>query len=163
MIYTEEDKTKIYEEYSPKVLAYIKSKISDYYLAEDLCANVFVKVYKNLDSFDDKKASISTWIYTIARNTLTDYFRVRHVHGEIDESIPMVETGFEEIYKEETLDELANALEQLPERERDLVIMHYYHNLSLKEIASKLKMSYSNTKLVHNKALVLLRGYMPEA
>ena len=38
--------------------------------------------------------------------------------------------------------------------------MHYYNNLQLKEIALKLHMSYSNCKLVHNKALMKLRSFM---
>ena len=61
---------------------------------------------------------------------------------------------------EETLNELASALEKLPERERDLIILHYYHNRQLKEIAVKMHMSYSNCKLVHNKALMKLRQYL---
>ena len=61
---------------------------------------------------------------------------------------------------EETLNELADALEKLPQRERDLIILHYYTGLTLKEVAVKMSMSYSNTKLVHNKALMLLRNRM---
>ena len=42
----------------------------------------------------------------------------------------------------------------------DLIILHYYNNMQLKEIALKLHMSYSNCKLVHNKALMKLHQYL---
>ncbi|MCQ2477227.1 MAG: hypothetical protein MJ125_05255 [Clostridia bacterium] len=38
-----------------------------------------MKIYEKTDSFDESKASLSTWIYTVARNTLTDYYRMRVV------------------------------------------------------------------------------------
>ena len=103
---------------------------------------------------------MSTWIYTIARNTLIDFFRTRKIHEELGDDDIVEEDAFQGILDEETLDELASALEKLPQRERDLIILHYYHNMQLKEIALKLHMSYSNCKLVHNKALMKLRQYL---
>src|SRR6202044_397334 len=43
--------------------------------AEDLTQDVFLKVYRNLDSFDTQKGSFQTWIPTLARNLLVDHFR----------------------------------------------------------------------------------------
>ena len=77
MVISEQSKTEIYKDYHGKVFGYIISQVSNSDLAEDLCEDVFLKVYEKLDTFDETKASISTWIYTIARNTLTDYYRTR--------------------------------------------------------------------------------------
>ena len=63
-----------------------------------------------------------------------------------------------DVIQSETLEQLATALEQLTERERDLIIMHYYHDLTLKEIAVKMRMSYANAKIIHKKALDKMRG-----
>ncbi len=153
-------KTQIYLDYDKKVMGFLRARISNVQDAEDLHAAVFEKVYRNLERFDASKASLSTWIYTITQNTLTDFFRVRHVHSELDEAFADESDDMENICKEETLEELANALESLAERERDIIILHYYSGLSLKEIASKMDMSYSNMKLVHNKALFHLREQM---
>ena len=130
---------EVYENYSEKVMHYILSKISSRSDAEDLFSTVFLKVFEKFPSFDQNKASVSTWVYTIARNTLIDYFRIRKVHEEL---------------------ELASALEKLPPRERDLIVLHYYHNLQLKEIAQIMGMSYSNCKVIHSKALARLRQHM---
>lgn len=151
---------QVYQQYSRKVMSYIRPRINNPVDAEDLHSVVFTKVYEKFSSFDQTKASVSTWIYTIARNTLIDFFRTRKVHDELGDEDIVEEDAFQGILDEETLNELASALEKLPQRERDLIILHYYQNLQLKEIALKLHMSYSNCKLVHNKALMKLRQYL---
>lgn len=160
MIATEEFKAQIYTEYHKKVLSYLNGKVNDAYLAEDICSDVFLKIYEKLDSFDDSKASVSTWIFTITRNTLTDYFRTRRVYSEIPEELPM-DSDIEENYcQNETLDALADALEALPERERDLIILHYYSGKTLKEVAEALDISYAYVKVLHNKALAAMKNYL---
>lgn len=151
---------QVYQEYSRKVMSYIRQRINNPSDAEDLHSAVFTKVFEKYATFDQTKASVSTWIYTIARNTLIDFFRTRKVMDELGDEDIVEEDAFQGILDEETLGELASALEKLPERERDLIIMHYYQNRQLKEIAVKMHMSYSNCKLVHNKALMKLRQYL---
>ncbi len=151
---------QVYQDYSKKVMSYIRPRINNPADAEDLHSAVFTKVFEKFSTFDQTKASVSTWIYTITRNTLIDFFRTRKVTDELGDEDIVEEDAFQGILNEETLDELASALEKLPERERDLIILHYYHNKQLKEIAVKLHMSYSNCKLIHNKALLKLRQYL---
>ena len=148
---------ELYLTYFDKVSAYIRGKVDNYHDAEDLTAQVFEKVYSRLDSFDETKASLSTWIYTIARNTVTDHFRTHRVHADIDElyGLPAPEQD------RDALEDLADALMTLKQRERDLILLHYYRGLTLKEAAQKLGMSYINAKVVHKKALSALRAWYP--
>lgn len=150
----------IYEQYHKKVLGYIYNRVNQMELAEDLCSDVFMKVYEKLDSFDESKASLSTWIFTITRNRLTDYFRTRRVFDEVPETM---EDGFsveEDVCGRETLDSLADALQTLDERERDIIVLRYYSGLTLKEIAEKMGISYAYVKLLQNKALVSLKNIL---
>lgn len=151
------DKTQLYEEYHMKVLRYIQSKVNDYYLAEDLCSDVFVKVYEKIDTFDEKKASISTWIFTITRNKLIDYYRTRKVTVEVPEDLTY-DVEDDEV-NEEALETLASALEKLDDRSRKLVIMHYYEGKTLKEVAEELDISYIYAKVLHQKVLNKLKNY----
>lgn len=155
------DKDKIYRDYSQKVTRYVASKVGDYNQVEDLVSTIFVKVYSNWDKFDEEKASISTWIYTIANNTVLDYYRTRKVYDEMPEDIVDATEGLDEgLLREELLDSLAEALAVLPQRERDLIVLHYYHNLTLKTVAEKMNMSYANVKIVHKKAIAMLQNKM---
>lgn len=151
------DKTQLYEEYHMKVLRYIQSKVNDYYLAEDLCSDVFVKVYEKIDTFDEKKASISTWIFTITRNKLIDYYRTRKVTVEVPEDLTY-DVEDDEV-NEGALETLASALEKLDDRSRKLVIMHYYEGKTLKEVAEELDISYIYAKVLHQKVLNKLKNY----
>ena len=156
---TEQMKTELYQNFYSKVLSYINGKVNNYHLAEDLCSDVFLKVYEKLDTFDESKASLSTWIFTITRNTLTDYFRTRRVFGEIPENITEENSFEDEICNNDMLESLADALETLDERERDIIIFHYYSGMTLKETAEKMNISYSYVKLLHNNALAAMKNY----
>jgi len=148
----------IYISYYDKVSAYIRGKLDNHHDAEDLVSQVFEKVYGKIHTFDESKASLSTWIYTITRNTVTDYYRTRRIHTSYDEvyELPAPEKD------RDMLDTLADALMILKERERDLILLHYYKGLTLKEVADKMGMSYINAKVIHKKALSALKNYFQE-
>ena len=160
MIVSDLEKEKIYRDFHGKVYGYIVSKINNQHNAEDLAADVFVKVYEKLDSFDDSKASLSTWIYTITRNTLTDYYRTRRVFEEIPETM---ETDFsveDDVCNAEMLENLARALETLDERERDIIILRFYSGKTLKEIAAQMDISYAYIKILQNNAFAKMKKYL---
>ena len=156
---TEQQKTVLYEEYGGKVMGYIVSKVNNRFIAEDLCSEVFLKVYEKIDTFDSEKASLSTWIYTIARNRLTDYYRTRRVFEEIPETLSSDNSVEDDYLSKESLEALAEALKCLDERERTIIIRRYYSGMTLKEIGEKLGISYAYVKVLHKKALENLKNF----
>ncbi len=154
---------QIYIDYHERVLRYIQSRVNDINLAEDLTSDVFLKIYEKIDTFDETKASLSTWIFTITRNRLTDYYRVRRVHSEVPETMEEDFNLEDAVCNQDTLEALADALEQMPERERDIIILRYYSGKTLKDIAARLDISYAYVKLLHNKALMMLREYLEDS
>lgn len=152
---TEEEKTKIYEDYSLKVRNFILSKVNDFNLAEDLTSDVFLKVYNNIDKYDPKKSSLSTWIFTIARNRLIDYYRTRKVESELPEDLTYeIE---EDICNEDNLQMLKEGIKSLSNKEKNLILLHYYSRMTLKDAAVKMGISYPYAKILHTKALMKLR------
>lgn len=158
---TDLEKEKIYSDYKSKIFGYIQSRIYNLQMAEDLTSDVFVKVYEKIDTFDEKKASLSTWIYLITRNTLIDYFRTHKQVSELPELIADESSSVEEsVCKSEALEKLAKALEKLDERGRDIIILHFYSGKTLKEIAEKMGISYSYIKILLNQAYEKLNNLM---
>ena len=147
---------EIYAEYHQKVSAYVRGKVQDLHQAEDLVSAVFLKVVQGLDGYDPSKASVSTWVYTITRNTVTDYFRTRRAVVALEDY--MLDQS-DDVPNEEALDILADALLRLKENERDLIVLHYYKGYTLKAAAEMMGMSYINAKVVHKKALTGLRAF----
>lgn len=156
---------EIYEQYRLKVLSYIRGKVNSYQDAEDLCEDVFVKVFNKLDTYNQSKSALSTWIYNISKNTVIDYYRVHKNEYELLDNYDYLTSEEESDVSQEDLDYLKNALEKLPEELRDVIVLHYYNDLSLKEVAEKMNMSYGIVKLRHKKALSLLqddlKNYIP--
>lgn len=151
------DREKIYQEFKDKVAAYVAGKGIRGHEAEDIVADVFLKVYKNLDRYDETKASLSTWIYTITKNTVINYYRSHRIHVELT---ALTADEADNMYTPDMLDELADALEHMKPRDRDLIILHYYNGYTLKAIAEMMGMSYINAKVIHSKALAFLREKM---
>ena len=148
------DAGQIYEEFQPKVRAYVRGKIHDPHDTKDLVSAVFMKVVQKLDSFDPAKASVSTWVYTITRNTVTDYFRTwRSMVAFEDYMVDETELT------DDALDCLADALMSLKEKERDLIVLRYYSGHTLKTVAEMMGMSYINAKVIHKKALTSLQAF----
>lgn len=159
MMITDTGKEQIYRDYHGKVYGYIRAKINNIQIVEDLVSDVFIKVYEKLGSFDERKASLSTWIYTVTRNTLTDYFRTRRVFEEIPETLADGISVEDEICNAEMLETLAEALEALDERERDIIILRFYKGKTLTEIAEQMGISYSYVKVLQNRAFEIMREF----
>ncbi|SEF88080.1 RNA polymerase sigma-70 factor, ECF subfamily [Butyrivibrio sp. Su6] len=154
-------KEQIYTDYKDKVFAYIRNHVNSPEDAEDLCADVFVKVYDKLDTFDESKARISTWIYSITSNTVIDFYRTNHIHSEIPEDLSDTKSSIEEeVLTQESLSELATALLRLTEEQRDIIVLRYYKGLTLQEVSQKMNLSYGITKLRHREALGKLQDIL---
>lgn len=159
---------EIYAEYHNKVLSYVRARVHDPHEAEDITSDVFVKVMQSYENYDSEKAMLSTWIYTIAANTIRDHYRrltvrARHNYDMEDETLEALayeeDSCLDGLFREETLNLLADALQTLNERERMIVIMHYYKNISHKEIAEHLSLSHANVRFINHRALEKIRDY----
>lgn len=152
----------VYSEFKEKVARYVRGKIFNEHESEDVVSDVFVKVFDGLSAFNENKSSLSTWIYTITRNTVTDYFRSSRSFCEIPEELCAQDDTEQSLLTEETLNSLADALSGLSERERDIIVLHYYSDKTLKDIAQMMSISYSYVKLLHSGALEKLRKTINE-
>lgn len=154
---TADAREQLYRDYHAKVASFVAGKVENRHDAEDLVSEIFTKAYAKWDSYDSGKASLSTWIYTIAHNTVVDYYRARRVMVEYADYMEAEEFAAEE--PDERLEQLADALQALKEKERDIIILHYYKGYTLKKVAQLMGMSYINAKVIHKKALTTLRNY----
>jgi len=147
-------------------------------LAEDLVSEIFIKALKNFDDYEEEKSK-SAWIFTIARNHLTNHWRDTGKRVEISleaidgenhfeiESQAEIKTdlladGFEQFIKKDTERELWQALNKLSEDERQLVTLKYLSGYSYKEIGEMLKMSDGAAKVAAYRAMKKLKKYVSQ-
>ncbi len=151
---------QIYKDYKDKVYSYVLHRVHSKEDAEDLVTDIFIKIIDKYESFDESKAGISTWIFQITRNRVIDYYRSYKMPEEVPEDLAGDGDVDEGIISEETLSELAAALEKLPEQQKDIIVQRYYHGKTLQEISRMMSLSYGVTKLRHKEALIRLQNYM---
>ena len=151
-----QDTGYIYAQYRDNVFGFVRSKIYNQTEVEDIVQTVFLKVYSNLDKYDETKASLSTWIYIITRNTVYDYLKDKRDHPVIElieNTVYSAEEPDDSILNNETLEELACALEKLPQNQRDIIILIYYKNLDRRKVAEMFGMTYGQVRYLHDKAM----------
>ncbi len=149
------------------------ARLADRNNATDIVQETFIKVWKNLHNFDMDRASFKTWIFIIARNTITDFLRKKKSllfsdmeNDSDDEDKP---TSFSENIPDEKLlpdealqklqdSELLNTtLEKLPLNYRTILVLHYQEDMTFDEIGKVLDKPLNTVKSQHYRAIALLR------
>ena len=153
----EADFERLFADYRGKVFAYIRSRVNSREEAEDLCSDVFEKALRSAEKFDASKASVGTWLYSITRNTVIDFYRRSRPTAEMPDDLSDVRLPEDGLLEAELLEELAAALERLPDELTDIIVYHYYDRMPLTEIADNLGVSYGAVKIRHQKALAILK------
>lgn len=141
----------LYEKYQSKLFAYVYCKVSDKAEVEDLMQEVFAKVYKNIELYDESKSSFYNFILTNAKQVIADYFRNNNYENRIekiylnsnvisDEDIAIIYDSIDGEYN------LKSVLDELPETQRVALNLVYIKNMSYKDAARIMKKSELSVK-----------------
>ena len=140
--------------------------------AEDMLQDVFVKVWKSIDKFDESKSSFRTWIFTITKNTIYDSLRKNKNTetvfslNDINESGKEMdmEDGSADILK--TLERIQNnkelliAIDKLNTDEKTILLLHFEDGLTFDEIATVFDLSINTVKSKYRRLLLKLRDLL---
>ncbi len=136
--------------YAPRVKSYLMRLGSSNAQAEEISQDVMVNVWRKAGLFDRSQASVSTWIFRIARNRRIDVFR-RAKRPDLDPEEPMilpsgVEAPDARVEAMETETRVRAAMKDLPEEQVGLLKLAFYEGLSHREIAEKLGVPLGTVK-----------------
>lgn len=154
------DFAEVYERDYSYVYNYIYMQVMHRENTEDLVSDVFMKAMAHYDGFDPAKASTRTWLCTIARNGLIDYFRKngrRKTENLEDAPEPSAVDEYE-ILKNPINKEVYRLLEQLSPEERELLTMIYVQELKNPQIGEILGINAKAVSERHRRLLAKLRA-----
>jgi len=163
---------ELFRKYKTPVFNFVMRLLRNRADAEDVVAEVFMKLYTHKHSYKPQ-ARISTWLFTVARNTSISRARVRNrfsslwvSHGQSDgyEEIPVPDSSPlppEHLIGRETAVVLQEAVEKLPDDQKEALILREYHNFKYDDIAAIMGCSLENVKILIYRARVRLRQDLP--
>lgn len=149
-------------EYAESILKMCFLYLSDRTLAEDALQDTFFKAWRNIDQFEARNNSTErTWLMRIAINVCHDYHRsrwFRHVDmNKALEDLPPALTTISDADRTLFLD-----ISRLPEKQKQVVLLYYYHDMTFRETAAILNIGESAVRYRLKKALATLRINWPE-
>ncbi len=119
------------------VLKFVRSKVRDLDIAEDIVQDVFYQLVRAVDA-SEVIEDLGAWLYHAARNRVIDWYRKRKPEPmtEAIEQTAVAETvtGETQLAREEIWFSLMEALEEIPEKQREVFIMHELEGFSFNEI-----------------------------
>jgi RNA polymerase sigma factor (sigma-70 family) len=165
MVDEESEKTfaAVYDEHVWSVYGFFGYRLGSHHQAEDLTQLTFERALRAWDRFDERRASVRTWLLAIAHNLLVDHYR--SASSVCEEPIPGGEGGEDKLGHEEPQErglgisaELEAALARLGDRERELIALRFGGDLTGPEIAVLTGLSLANVQQILSRSLRKLRA-----
>jgi len=160
------------DRYQSKVFTTIYLIVKDQYVAEDLLQDVFVKVVQTIHSDRySEEGKFQPWLMRIAHNLAIDHFRKSKRYptilmedgSNLFNSLMFAEASVEDHrVKEETLEMVKKLIEELPEAQKEVLVMRHYLDMSFQEIADQTGVSINTALGRMRYALIHLRKKMKQ-
>ncbi len=155
---------QLYTKYQKEIYLYLYSLCKNREVAEDLTQETFLKA---LLSLSDSHTNMRAWLYMVARNLFFNYKKKARDFvplEEFGETISREEPSpiLQALLKDERKRTLYQALQSLGEDKREILVLQYFGGLSQKEIASLLRKSPENVRVLAHRSKKELKEYMEE-
>jgi RNA polymerase sigma-70 factor, ECF subfamily len=158
-----EDFNVLFQLYHKQLLKYLFYLSKDYSLAEELLQETFYQAIKSVHRYNGS-CKVSTWLYQIAKNTYSNHSR-KHKNLQLDSENIIEDLSHnntpEEIFKErEGKMEILNAIEQLKDPYRDVVILRALNQISFRKIGDILGQSENWAKVTYFRGKLQLKDIL---
>jgi RNA polymerase sigma-70 factor (ECF subfamily) len=158
-----EDFERLYARYLPRVLNYVRVRVGDEALAQDLTAATFERAFTKRGQLRDPDA-FAGWLFRIARNEVAQYYRRQGRRGaelDLDGASGIPSDGplpEEEALRQQELAVLLAAVGRLSQREQELIRLKFVAGLTNRSIAKTMRLSESNVAVILYRAMRRLRA-----
>ena len=154
---------KLYREYAPAVRRYITGKMSNEQDVEEVLQDTFMSALDSLPLYRGE-SSLKTWILSIARHEVLDYYRKRYVRKIVEKTSPLFEevvgelTSPEfEMKKQQIKTNFQRAYRSLSQEYQDILSYRYELGMSVKEAAAQMGMTFKATESLLFRARAALK------
>ncbi len=154
--------SKIYDQYIDKIYRFIFLKVNSQEIAQDLCSETFLRGWEAFRKSNPKIENPSAFLYQIARNLVTDYYREKGraqvVSAEFGLIIDPRQNLEEKSLVESDIDRIRMNLANIREDYQNVIIWHYLDDLPIPEVAKLLGKTEGATRVLLSRALKVLKN-----
>jgi len=153
----------LYQAYVRSIHRYILFRVRNASDADDLTAEVFIRMVQGLPQYQITEAPFAAWLYRIAANLIADFYRAqsRHFESDLPETLADDHVSPEEhVMQDQALDGLRAALMQLLEEHRTILFLRFVDRKSHNEVAAIMGKSMTAIKSAQHRALVQLTAIL---
>ena len=149
----------LYVRFAPDVQRFVNSLVKDHHEAEDITQNIFAKLMSSIVKYEPRDVPFAAWIMRVARNAALDHLRAKRPLPA--EEVRVADSGQAQVALDRGR-QLRHALEELPEDQREVLILRHIAGLSPVEIADQLHKSESSVHGLHHRGRRTLRAKLTE-
>jgi len=156
------DWTALYADHVKRIYNFFRYRVGNDQVAEDLTATTFEKAWRKRRQFRGKRDEFVHWLYVIARNVANDYFRKSPTLVGLEEIATYADPASisEDVERQIEFQRLVYYINQLSERDREIVTLKYGAGLNNRQIAKQMKLSESNVGSILHRTIQKLRQQM---
>jgi RNA polymerase sigma-70 factor, ECF subfamily len=147
---------QLYEDLSRPLKAFIKKRVGDDALAEDMLHDVFLKIHNQIDTLKEKEKLVP-WIYQITQNSIIDLYRKRKQMVPQEEDLAAPDSKQIADAAERLSPALKRMAEQLPSIYKEAILLADFEGMKQTKLAEKLGLSISATKSRVQRARKMLK------
>lgn len=151
---------ELYDLHYRRVYTYIYYRVSSQELAEDLAADVFVRGWQAIGSFDYRGVPVAAWLLRIARNRVIDHFRRSGKRETVeleDHHVDLKADPVSEVDNRLLQDDLVRLMRNLTDEQRDVIILKFFEGMSNTEVSSVMGKPEGAVKSLQHRGLAALR------
>jgi RNA polymerase sigma factor (sigma-70 family) len=151
---------QLFTEIYPLLRHYVWIRLRNQEEREDLLQNICLKIATNITKFSDERGSFTSWMYTIARNALTDQYRLKSKVQEEELAMDVLdetENPMDKLLAEETREELSAVLKHLAPQQKAVIEMKFFFQMKNKEIAEQLQIEERSVSSALSRSLQKLQ------
>jgi RNA polymerase sigma-70 factor, ECF subfamily len=151
----------LYQRYVRSIFGLALRRLRDRQRAEDAVQETFIAVWRSAGSYRPERGPAAPWLYAIARNAIVDRMRARHEPPAEAPDLASSEPGPGDRAEASYVSwRVHRALEELPDKEREVVDLAYWSGLSQSEVAEYLHIPLGTVKTRTRSALSRLAGVL---
>jgi RNA polymerase sigma-70 factor (ECF subfamily) len=151
---------QLYDRYAGQIYRFVRARVRDDGLAEDITAEVFVSALRSIKSYQDQGRPFSCWLYRIAANAVASHYRSKRSQLPLDEQLDLVSPlldPLDEVVGRERIRTVWQAVDRLPAQQRAAMILKFSEDMTMDEVGAALGKSRAAAKLLIYRAVQRLR------